>query len=235
VFNNQSGALVNLTTDGDFQSTGTITINPMFHNLAGATYRKSGGSGTSGFYGSLNFDNAGDVDLLSGDSYFPQGLTQTAGNFKLMGGSASGAGTATDFNFNGGTLSTNGNATINNATVRNNLATFNLGGTGAAGTLNLVASNYVQGSGGTINFEIGGTGTSQYDRLIVGGTVNLNGTANFSLISSFTPVSGNTFDILTWSGTRTGDFSSYSGLSGLGMTSAINDSSTPRRIRVTKS
>jgi hypothetical protein len=50
-----------------------------------------------------------------------------------------------------------------------------------------------------LNIEIGGTTAgSQYDRLDVAGQLLLGGALNVSLINTFKPTVGNTFDILNW-------------------------------------
>jgi hypothetical protein len=55
--------------------------------------------------------------------------------------------------------------------------------------------------------EIGGTTVgSQFDQVHVTGQLALDGTLNVSLINSFTPVIGNSFDILDWT-TLSGTFS----------------------------
>ncbi len=47
--------------------------------------------------------------------------------------------------------------------------------------------------------ELGGsTRGSQYDAILSSGNVNLGGTLIVSLINSFTPVAGSSFDILDW-------------------------------------
>jgi hypothetical protein len=71
------------------------------------------------------------------------------------------------------------------------------------GTLT-IDGDYTQGSGGTLAIEIAGnTPGDQYDRLVISGQASLAGTLNVTLIDSFTPLDGDTFDIL--------DFSSVSG------------------------
>jgi hypothetical protein len=61
----------------------------------------------------------------------------------------------------------------------------------------------------TMNAEIGGleVGT-QYDRLAVTGNVTLDGNLNLSLINGFVPSAGDTFEIMSWTGSRTGVFAS---------------------------
>jgi len=67
---------------------------------------------------------------------------------------------------------------------------------------------YTQAAAGKLQIELGGTtaGTN-YDQLLVSGAVSLAGTLQVSLINSFSPAVGNSFDILDW-GSRSGRFSS---------------------------
>ena len=66
----------------------------------------------------------------------------------------------------------------------------------AAGQLSL--STYTQNSSGSLNVQIGGlTAGTQYSQLAVANGVSLNGTLNIRVLKGFTPVSGDTFIILT--------------------------------------
>jgi hypothetical protein len=62
---------------------------------------------------------------------------------------------------------------------------------------------------GTVQLRLGGTGGGQFDR-IAAGAVSLAGTLDVTLTNGFVPVSGNTFDVMTY-GTRTGTFTTISG------------------------
>jgi autotransporter-associated beta strand protein len=68
-------------------------------------------------------------------------------------------------------------------------------------------ANNVTFARGALNVEIGGaTIGTQYDHVNVTGDLSLGGTLNVSLINSFTPAVGQTFDLLDW-GTLVGSFS----------------------------
>ncbi len=81
-----------------------------------------------------------------------------------------------------------------------------------------ISGNYSQQAIGEVNIEIAGTtpGT-QYDELVINGTVTLAGTLNVSLLGGFTPAVGNSFTIIdndgadavsgTFSGLAQGDSS----------------------------
>jgi Dockerin type I domain len=101
----------------------------------------------------------------------------------------------------------NGAGNYTSAGTAEYLANFSPGNSATSvsfgGSLNLAASS-------TLNIEIGGTtpGT-QYDQLHVAGSLALGGALNVVLSNGFTPVAGNTFDILDWpNGGLTGTFSS---------------------------
>jgi T5SS/PEP-CTERM-associated repeat protein len=70
----------------------------------------------------------------------------------------------------------------------------------------------VLGNAANLHAEIGGTTLgSQYDHLQVAGQVTFAGNLDAQLISGFTPVVGQRFDIVTF-GTRQGGFSTFTGL-----------------------
>ena len=87
----------------------------------------------------------------------------------------------------------------------------------SAGNLALASSN-------TLVMEIGGTtaGTG-YDQIQASGQLSLGGTLNVSLINGFTPVAGQTFDLLDW-GALAGTFSTLT-LPALGGSLTWNTSS----------
>ena len=71
-----------------------------------------------------------------------------------------------------------------------------------------IDGDYTQGSGGTLAIEIAGnTPGHEYDRLVVNGQANLAGTLAVTLLDSFTPLDGHTFDILDFNSVS-GDFDS---------------------------
>jgi hypothetical protein len=78
------------------------------------------------------------------------------------------------------------------------------GGDAAAGTLT-VTGNYTQTSGGTLDIELGGTGSGQFDRLAVTQQATLAGTMSVTLLPGYTPIVGHTFDVVTYT-TRSGTF-----------------------------
>ena len=74
-----------------------------------------------------------------------------------------------------------------------------------------ISGNYTQGSDGKLTIELGGTTQdSQYDRLQVTGTANLDGELHVEFIDGFVPRLGQQFVILT-AGSVNGEFSKVTG------------------------
>jgi Tol biopolymer transport system component len=65
----------------------------------------------------------------------------------------------------------------------------------------------------TANIEIGGlVAGTEHDRVTVDGNFTADGTLNASITNGFPPQVGQTFTVLTFTGTRAGDFASYTGM-----------------------
>ncbi|MEM9415422.1 MAG: PEP-CTERM sorting domain-containing protein [Planctomycetota bacterium] len=70
-----------------------------------------------------------------------------------------------------------------------------------------VEGNLLLGNSATIQIEVAGaTRGTQFDFVDISGDLNLAGTLDVTLLSSFAPKLGDTFDILDWDGTLTGGF-----------------------------
>ena len=167
-----------------------------FNNNAAGTFNCNPGAAKTCTVG-IPLNNAGTVNALSGALGFTGVFTQTAGFTILNGGDVS---SSSGLNIQGGTLKGKGTITGN---------VFN-GGTVAPGlspgTLT-VAGNYSQTAAGTLAVEINGlTAGTQYDQLVVNGTVALAGA--LAVTSGFTPSAGDGFAILVndASDAITGDF-----------------------------
>ena len=77
--------------------------------------------------------------------------------------------------------------------------TVNSGGHVAPGSSpeSLATANFTLSAGAFLDVEIGGTTpATQYDQLIVTGTVTLGGTLTSRLINGFNPANGATFTII---------------------------------------
>ena len=143
------------------------------------------------------FTNTGDITIASGRTF-----TVSAGTFNYDGGSISACGT---FNLQSGSFV--GTGTI--APNFTNSGQVNPGG--SPGVINMT-SNYTKNSSGQLNIEIGGlTAATDFDQLNIAGAATLDGTLNISLINSFTPNLGDSFEIMTFA-SRSGTFSTVNGL-----------------------
>jgi len=107
-----------------------------------------------------------------------------------------------------GSLNGNGTIDVNNVTFTNE-GIINPGT--SAGALN-ITGNLPQDTSCEINIELGGTvAGSSYDQLNVSDHAILDGILNISLINSFIPVVGDTFEIMTFD-TVSGMFTTINGL-----------------------
>jgi hypothetical protein len=182
--NNNFAGTVNTASGGTLQN---LTGGLGTFNNAGALNNTAGNFSLS----SITFTNTGSVNVNGGALAFSGGSnTQTAGTTTVAGGATLGGPTA--FSLQGGIL--RGTGTIS-ATLTNNGGAVNPGT--SAGTLTILG-NYNQGTGGTLNIEIGGTAAGSFDVLTAGVTANLGGTLNVTLINAFTPVLGDSFTIMTF-------------------------------------
>ena len=93
-----------------------------------------------------------------------------------------------------GLLKGNGTIIVPNGFTNNGILMPGLG----AGILN-ITGNFSNVATGTLAIELANAGVAgtDYDQLAIGGTANLAGTLNISLINGFTAVAGQTFTILT--------------------------------------
>jgi hypothetical protein len=153
------------------------------------------------------FSNAGSTSVLAG-----QTLVVTQGAYTQTGGQTTVFGAAL-LNATGG-MTLTGGALLGVGTVVANVT--NDGGLVSPGapTAGLLTINgsYTQTSRGALNIEIGGlTPGTGYDRLVVNGTVTLDGALNVSTLNGFLPNFGDFFDVLTFQA-RNGDFATYNGL-----------------------
>jgi hypothetical protein len=130
------------------------------------------------------FTNTGTVNVASSRTWSATGGTVTNANTPTVG-SITGA----------GTVSFGSTTFINNGIVAP-------GGALAAGILNHTGP-FAMGSAATLNLELGGFLTTQYDKLAISGTAALGGTINVTLLGTFVPTGG-TFTIMTYSGPATG-------------------------------
>jgi autotransporter-associated beta strand protein len=146
--------------------------------------------------GGLKKQGSGTLILTGANSF--TGPTVINGGTLRVNGSIAGTATVNTGATLGGTGSISGLVTIADAGT---FAPGNSPGTLTIGSL--ILNNAAQ-----LQIELGGTiRGSQYDAVVVASNAALAGALNVSLINTFAPVLGNTFDILDW-GTRSGNFGS---------------------------
>ena len=185
------------TNSSSIVNNGTITADQttqMLIDTSGAGLQNNGtlnATGTGGMtIAAGNFSTSGNVNIAAISALNRNGdYVQTAGQTDVKGSL-----TATGLvDIQGGILSGDG-IVVGNV---NNAGTTSPGGSNAAAMLN-IAGDYAQSVAGILDIELAGlTSGTEYDVLSVGGTADLSGTLNLSLINGFNPLVGNSFDILT--------------------------------------
>lgn len=219
---NVIGATLNLdasaawtTSQIELESTSTLNVNStlmesgtpamgadsgsVLHVASGGSLTLDPGSGKS-FFTSTQIQNDGTTVIASGTTT-SAGFTQSGGTTTV----ASGAELDGPVAVTGGTLK--GNGTLGGPVS-------NTGGTVAPGSSPGTLTDkgdYTQGPGGTLAEEITGTtpGT-QFDQLLVDGALSLDGTLAIDS-TSFTPVSTDTFKIVSGASSRNGTFAALTG------------------------
>ncbi len=172
---------------------------PSFANMAaGFLFRAAGTAGTQAFDPALT--NAGVASFTFGTTTFTNGFTQTAGVTAFTSPISS----PTGFTFTGGYV--DGASTLTGDVSNGGSATFTPGN-GVTPGIFAIAGNYTQTSGGTLTVNINGTTAgTQYGQLAVNGNVTLAGTLTVINPLGYTPNDGDTYNVLTFTGTRTNDF-----------------------------
>ncbi len=197
VTNGANGAIANqgtftveaggLGAQGTFnQDAGTTSGNPITINNANLNFTNTGAS-------SFSFTSAG--GHLSGNMAAGQSVVLQAG---------------ASVSITGGTLINNGSI-ISQATTAGTTISGSLINNGTfeveSGQATTIQGAYSQGSGGSLTVDV--TGPSTFGHLSVTGTATLSGQLAVNT-SGFTPTVGQSFAIITNSGARSGQFSSYS-------------------------
>jgi hypothetical protein len=210
-------------TGGTYDAVGTLWIaGSISHNAAtiildGASSSIVYTSGAIDALASTFADNqaAGTFEILNGRSFTTAGALSNEGVIDVGAGS-----TLTihgTFN-NTGSLDINGTLVAQviaigagqslsgSGTIDGNVTVHGETDPGNSPGILTVDGDYTQASGSFLNIQLGGTGLGQFDQLNVNGNLSLAGTLDVSLWNGFVPGNGDTFDILNWTGTRTGSF-----------------------------
>lgn len=193
---------------------GTLTNNTTFNIYPNTTINVNGtviNQRTMENQGTVTINNGGVYDnQLSAQFVSSPPWNPTANSGVLIlnsGGTILNQNTA---KLNPGNLINNG-GTINNyarlmgsPVVTGNLTNAGILAPGNSPGVYTVTGDYTATSGAVHEFEIGGTASANYDRLVVSGTVNLGGTLNATLINGFNPASIHDITLIT--GTINGTF-----------------------------
>ncbi len=180
------------TLAGGTVTAGSYTLGGGGLALAGGTLNVtnvltvSSGATLSGGAGTLN---AGTVIISNGGVLTPGGGTVTIGTTNIQAG---------------GTLNGVG-------TVAGNVITDGIVSPGNSPGILTIAGNFVQGSAGLLNIELGGlTPGTGFDQLVVTGNASLNGTLGLLQVplSGFVPAPGSSYRFLSVGGSSSGTFSS---------------------------
>jgi len=188
-----------MNTGGTFTNTATGTIDIQHDTYAfyGATgslpfsnagsITRTTGSGTASIY-NVAFTNTGIVESQSGTLGLST-YTQTAGQTIMSGGNLS---------TNSTTMAINGGILKGTGTITGNVSCGTAGkvAPGLSPGSITITGNYTQTTGGTLEVELNGATTpgTDYDQLVVTGTVSLGG--NLSVITNFTPPNYTNFTII---------------------------------------
>jgi T5SS/PEP-CTERM-associated repeat protein len=173
------------TADSIVLTNGTISFRAIANatpsGLAGITYR---GNNTLRLN---NSTNATGLAAYTFDSVANTGNPTNYQKLSLMNGSTWRSTTLTIGS---------GGALVGNGTVAANVTNLGTIAPGfSAGQLTFT-SNLVLGASSQLEMEIGGTGASDYDQLIVFGSVTVAGTLAVAPINGFTPTPGDTFTLI---------------------------------------
>jgi hypothetical protein len=199
---------------GTINSNGVNALSALARNTKSLTIA---GSGNSVSTTAATFSNSGTVNVQTGDTLTLTGsghsYKQTAGTTTVDGTLTATSITATGGSiFGAGTLA--GNTSVGNAT--GTAVTLNVGDNGKAGLL-AITGTYTQLATGTMKVSIGGLTTGTYSALSVSGNTSLGGTLSVAIVNGLVLASGNigqTFTILTTTGTLTGSFTNGTATSG---------------------
>jgi hypothetical protein len=158
--------------------------------------------------------HAGTATLTAGSLTVTADAAQDAGASLTLAAGSFSVGPGHAFTV-GGLLAGNGSVggrTINNGTIAP--------GNPSSGALPVgllsFAGDLVMGSAGILDMQIGGLDPliPEFDQIHVSDALTLDGTFRVAILPTYTPVIGDTFDVLTWGSLTNpgGDFAAYEGL-----------------------
>jgi hypothetical protein len=184
---------------GSFTNLGTLETSASPSTVA-CSFTNAAGGRLDVFSANLRFTqsltNDGGTVLIEDNSNLSVfgTYTQTTG-FTTLNQSASVASLAAD------TVDLQGGSLLGSGLILGNVRNAGQvapGGSGVAGHLSIVG-NYTQTDTGTLLIELGGlTAGTEYDQLKIGGSAQLGGKLQVSLINGYSPNVGDTFQIVTY-------------------------------------
>ena len=198
-------------------SLGSVTVDGVGSTWTNNGTLDIGGRGSNGILniiGGGQVNSAGDARIAIGNPSMGSVTVDGAGSIWSVSGNlivndtGSFLTTSTLTVRNGGVVSVGGGLGVGlfltgtlkgNGTIAGNVFNGAVVAPGTAVGALHVNGNYSQSTFGQLLIELAGTTSgTQYDQLLVSGAVALSGTLQVSLMNGFTPIIGNTFDILDW-------------------------------------
>jgi|GEM_PF-3477987 len=196
-FSNSGNIIVNGTLNNysEFEaySTGFVTINN-----GGVFNHKANWIGNQG---TITINNGG---TFNNESTLTSPYNVLGNLIINVGGILNNSGTLNSSRITGGGSVGNSSTISGNPVFDVNITNNGTLAPGTSPGLVTINGNYTATSTSVHNFEVGGTATNQFDRLLVSGNVTLGGALNVSLINSFVPSSNHDLTIIT--GTISGTF-----------------------------
>ena len=203
---------------GSFSTTGKLIANGNVTVHGGVLWTRFGSEFFMPVAWRLTIDDGGTANM---ESYNPNPGTVNfvSGSFSYFGDLEVGPGGLLGTNL---ILDATRQLSLTGTTSVDNGHVFQLTG-GALHTGALVNNGYIDlgsgilttsaatlAAGSTLEIDLGGTTrNTQYGALVASGSVSLAGSLTISVLNTFSPVAGNSFDILDW-GSHTGAFSTLS-------------------------
>jgi Ca2+-binding RTX toxin-like protein len=172
---------------GDINTNNDTIIGTL--NNSGIFKKTTTGTATIG----VAFNNTGTVEANLGTLNFSNSYTHNNANLVLKGGTVT---FSNALNINGGSIE--GNGSINIGVTNSGLLNPRYVSNTEFGRLT-INGNYAETNSASINIQLGGsTAGTNFDQVDINGIATFDGTLNISLLNSFTPTLGSTFDVLTY-------------------------------------
>ncbi|MBZ5724381.1 MAG: hypothetical protein LAP87_05230 [Acidobacteriia bacterium] len=195
-----AGPIVNNAATIILDGTSSSLVYGAIDALA-STFIDNRAGGTFELLNGRNFTTAGDlsnegaIDVGAGSTLDVTGTFNNTGSLNVSGTLVAGTVDVGSGQQLKGSGIIDGNVVVSGETDPGN----------SPGTLT-INGNFTQTMGSFMNIELGGPGLGQFDQLNVNGDISLAGTLAILLYGGYAPAGGTTFDILNWTGVRTGSF-----------------------------